>query len=139
MSQLSYLERGGAWFSMFLNDLARYGYDAQWHDIPASAIGAIHHRDRVWVIAYPSQELPDGAGKIYNSIANQVAKCRTPMEAMALLAEINQLQFTQDEPDHRKFDGISIESYAHGSLGNSVHTVIPEIIGHAILQAEGLK
>jgi DNA (cytosine-5)-methyltransferase 1 len=34
-----------------LGDLASLGYNAEWHCIPASAIGALHRRDRVWVIA----------------------------------------------------------------------------------------
>ena len=36
-----------------LADLAEVGYDTEWHCIPASAIGAPHQRDRVWIIAYP--------------------------------------------------------------------------------------
>jgi DNA (cytosine-5)-methyltransferase 1 len=36
-----------------LGDLAALGYDAEWHCIPASAVGAPHIRDRVWIIAYP--------------------------------------------------------------------------------------
>jgi len=58
---------------------------------------------------------------------------------MALLDQVKQIQFTKDEPDHRVLDGISIESYAHGSLGNSVHSYIPEIIGNAILTTQGTK
>ncbi len=123
----------GLWFSRFLNDLARYGYDAQWHNIPASAIGAIHHRDRIWIIAYPNEKLRDDGGKIYNSIAGQIAECRTPETALALLAKIHKVQFEADEPDHRVLDGLSGESHAHGALGNFVHTKIPEIIGNAIL------
>jgi DNA (cytosine-5)-methyltransferase 1 len=42
----------GRWFAQFLYDLAAIGYDAEWHCIPASEIGANHHRDRVWIIAY---------------------------------------------------------------------------------------
>ena len=34
-----------------LGDLAALGYDAEWHCIPASAIGAPHRRDRVWIVA----------------------------------------------------------------------------------------
>lgn len=34
-----------------LGDLAEVGYDAEWHCIPASAVGAPHRRDRVWIIA----------------------------------------------------------------------------------------
>ena len=35
-----------------LGDLASLGYDAEWHCIPASAVGAPHIRDRVWIVAY---------------------------------------------------------------------------------------
>ena len=35
-----------------LGDLAQIGYDAEWHCVPASAIGAPHRRDRIWIIAY---------------------------------------------------------------------------------------
>jgi DNA (cytosine-5)-methyltransferase 1 len=37
-----------------LGDLAALGYDAEWHCIPASAVGAPHRRDRIWVVAYPN-------------------------------------------------------------------------------------
>lgn len=33
-----------------LGTLASLGYDAEWHVIPASAVGAPHRRDRVWII-----------------------------------------------------------------------------------------
>jgi len=35
-----------------LGDLAALGYDAEWHCIPASAVGATHRRDRIWIIAH---------------------------------------------------------------------------------------
>lgn len=37
-----------------LQDLWQIGYDAEWHCIPASAIGAPHRRDRIWIVAYPN-------------------------------------------------------------------------------------
>lgn len=37
-----------------LGDLAQSGYDAEWDCIPASAVGAPHRRDRVWILAYPN-------------------------------------------------------------------------------------
>jgi DNA (cytosine-5)-methyltransferase 1 len=37
-----------------LGSLAALGYDAEWHCIPACAVGAPHRRDRVWVVAYAS-------------------------------------------------------------------------------------
>ncbi len=35
-----------------LGDLAARGYDAEWDCLPASAFGAPHQRDRVWIVAY---------------------------------------------------------------------------------------
>ena len=45
---------GGDWFKRVLWDISALGYDAEWHCIPASELGAHHHRDRIWIIAYPS-------------------------------------------------------------------------------------
>jgi len=39
-----------------LGDLAEIGYDAEWHCIPASAVGAPHQRDRIWIVAYPNSK-----------------------------------------------------------------------------------
>ena len=39
-----------------LADLAAIGFDAEWHCIPASAVGAPHRRDRLWIIAYARGE-----------------------------------------------------------------------------------
>lgn len=35
-----------------LGTLASLGYDAEWHCIPATFVGAPHRRDRVWIVAY---------------------------------------------------------------------------------------
>lgn len=37
-----------------LGDLAAVGYDARWTTLRASAIGAPHHRERVFILAYPA-------------------------------------------------------------------------------------
>jgi DNA (cytosine-5)-methyltransferase 1 len=54
-------ERPGEWFGVVLGGLAEIGYDAVWDCIPASAIGAPHIRDRVWLIAQPQH--PDAVCK----------------------------------------------------------------------------
>jgi DNA (cytosine-5)-methyltransferase 1 len=36
-----------------LGDLAALGFDAEWDCLPASAFGAPHRRDRLWLVAYP--------------------------------------------------------------------------------------
>ena len=45
---------GGA-FGAVLRELAARGYDAWWDCVPASAVGAPHRRDRVWVVAYSAK------------------------------------------------------------------------------------
>ena len=39
------------YFGQVLGDLASSGYDCSWDCIPASAVGANHQRDRVWIVA----------------------------------------------------------------------------------------
>jgi DNA (cytosine-5)-methyltransferase 1 len=43
----------GRFFGTVLGDLAACGYDAEWDCLPASAFGAPHRRDRIWIVAYP--------------------------------------------------------------------------------------
>ena len=43
-----------------LADLAALGYDTEWDCLPASAFGAPHRRDRIWIVAYPECEGPQG-------------------------------------------------------------------------------
>jgi DNA (cytosine-5)-methyltransferase 1 len=47
-------EQRGGWFGRVLGDLAECGYDAEWQSIRASSLGAWHHRNRIWIIAWPS-------------------------------------------------------------------------------------
>lgn len=44
----------GRFFGGVLRDLAEAGYDAEWHVLPAAAVGAPHIRDRVYILAYPT-------------------------------------------------------------------------------------
>lgn len=37
-----------------LREISEIGYDAEWHCITASSVGAPHRRDRIWILAYPN-------------------------------------------------------------------------------------
>lgn len=39
-----------------LGDLSSLGYDAEWTTVPASAVGAPHRRERVFLIAWPAAD-----------------------------------------------------------------------------------
>jgi len=49
-------------FEKVLSDLAKIGYDAEWYCIPASAVGAPHRRDRIWIMAYPNHSGSGASG-----------------------------------------------------------------------------
>jgi DNA (cytosine-5)-methyltransferase 1 len=53
VENVSELLRNGYGMGEVLGDLAKIGYDAEWHSIPAIAVGADHIRERIWIIAYP--------------------------------------------------------------------------------------
>lgn len=57
-----------------LGDLAALGYDAVWEAIPASAVGAPHRRDRLWIVAYARSEQHEGCGPaIRRALAAQLS------------------------------------------------------------------
>ena len=62
-----------------LGGLAALGYDAEWHLITASAIGAPHQRDRVWILAHPAirgwREHGNECGQACDAGAGQPADC----------------------------------------------------------------
>lgn len=129
-------EQPGRWFGTLLTDLASIGYDAQWHIIPAAAVGAGHYRQRVWIIAYPNQKLWNVPQKIFNKLSFQICKTRTPRSVISLLANFKQISINEIYPDHRKLDGLSQAVDSLERLGNSVMPQIPEMVGYAILEAE---
>lgn len=124
---------GGRWFSMFLNDLAKIGYDAEWHCISASAIGAPHHRDRVWVIAYPQGNTIEGS--IFQSIPRDwLFKCKPRGSNWG---PVSRTHWEEDQPKfYQMDDGISEWVGDVSGYGNAVVPQIPEMIGRAILMSD---
>ena len=48
---------------LVLGDLAALGYSARWNVLPASAVGARHERERIWITCvYPPKKVPDRDG-----------------------------------------------------------------------------
>ena len=118
-----------------LSGLNEIGYDAEWHCIPASALGAPHQRDRLWVVAYPVRSrsqvgLPaQGHGKEGNpEIADYLGH---------RLAGWQGRGFWATEPSvGRVADGVSNRPHRLKQLGNAVVPEIPQLLGEAILDFE---
>jgi DNA (cytosine-5)-methyltransferase 1 len=184
-------------------DLAALGYDAVWDCIPASAVGAPHRRDRVWIIAHAEchelrQQPGRGSGTGRAGAAfpgehgaaqpvadtdfqgleerrgltgDDGAECETAVGGRASMADsqstrrgegcriLNGMHGAQSGGRPRQSGGSDhdfagwwqsepdVGRVAHGvparvdrlkGLGNAVVPQIPELIGRAILAAEGL-
>jgi len=140
-----------------LGCLAALGYDAQWHCIPASAVGAPHERDRVWIVAYADdRQRFEQIGSICAGRDAIGSGC----EALAdtnegdgdwryRLMQMGRVQIAREIEDDgyarraqwgaepglgRVAHGISNRVDRVGSLGNAVVPQIPELIGRAILR-----
>lgn len=139
-----------------LGDLARSGYDTEWHCISAADAGAPHLRKRIWIVAYP-----DNTGCIEQrwplAIRKKLASLKYSGEsrgdatsaglpnwaggAMGQPSPLTEFERPSGREIERDFCGM-----AHGvsnrvdrltGLGNAVVPQIPEIIGQAIKEKEG--
>lgn len=76
------LSRG---IEIVLQDLAALGYDAEWEVLPAAALGAPHHRERVFIVAYPHGRLPDGEHRLLSSLQGNLGNVNQSPQLFAWL------------------------------------------------------
>jgi DNA (cytosine-5)-methyltransferase 1 len=136
-------ERRGGWFGRVLGDLAECGYDAEWENIPAGAVGCDHLRERAWFLAYPKQEQrlrPVFAGydAAKRAWGNTAVRMQNGLRSQVGSAVPSVFARRVDQPrTDGVVDGVSDWPHRLAALGNAVVPQIPELIGRAILQAEG--
>lgn len=123
----------GAWFARVLRDLAALGFDAIWHCIPASHVGALHQRDRVWIIAYPN------ANSLRLQGVWRPAERPWSEEQFTRLVQVALQNAIPTRNGGGVSDGLPNRSHRLKALGNAVVPQIPEMIGRAILEAEGAQ
>lgn len=149
-------------FGRVLGDLATLGYDAEWHCIPAAAVGADHWRDRIWIIAYPDsagreqihverrEQRPEEMGEDASDrdgtrLPRRLQAGAIGTDARAISARLGlalcspvafpELDGAGSPVLGRGEDGIPDRVDRMHALGNSVVPQIPEIIGRAIMTA----
>lgn len=61
-----------------LQDLADIGYDAEWAMLPAASCGAPHHRERVFIVAYPHGQRSDGRPRLLAPLQRSVGEHQQP-------------------------------------------------------------
>jgi len=136
-----------------LGDLAAIGFDAEWDCIPASAIGAPHRRDRVWLLAYPNgtrlegweragvseraHERPFGARGAYVSDTHDQGQSGIAFHDGArrsLSAFARAHEWWRIEPDvGRVAHGVPNRVDRLRSLGNAIVPQIAEWIGRRVI------
>lgn len=154
-----------------LGDLAEIGYDAEWNIIPAAAVGAPHQRERIWIVAHPSQLQRNGSDFYREYFKSEVSKSgnnccssdatNTNKQGLAkfnvscdggqegerifawskferILTEGRTEQWSTEPDVGRVANGVPSRVDRLRSLGNAVVPQIPELIGRAIMQAEGI-
>ena len=135
-------EQRGGWFGRILGDLAECGYDAEWENIPASAMGAPHRRERVWIVAYPNKDgrTQSILSKVYGekgAWGNQkIWGCNWEFPKMGpKVYPICNGRLDSSKP-YRVDDGFPDWPQRLAAHGNAVIPQIPELIGRAILDVE---
>jgi DNA (cytosine-5)-methyltransferase 1 len=143
-----------------LRKLASLGYDAEWHCIPACAVGAPHQRDRIWIIAHSHHDegrrvepqrgsqgrdsiaARDGAGRSVGVVVSdaegggRAMRRRSPWDDghIVRLDAAGVGEVWRAEPDvGRVADGVPDRVDRLTALGNAVVPQIPELIGRAIM------
>ena len=120
----------GRWFGRILSDLAALRYDAEWHSIPASALGACHHRERLWIIAYPNKQGLEG-GSEARDVREEGTQRR--YQFFAGCNRIQGTEWTVEPPVCRVVNGLPKRSHRLKGLGNAIVPQIAEIIGEEIM------
>lgn len=116
-----------------LGDLASLGYDAEWHCIPASAVGAPHPRDRVWIVAYSPEVFWEEQRRHQPRRILSEDGLLTLVEHKGGRHSIPYWWASESIVD-RVVHGVPNRVDRLGALSNAVVPQIPEIIGRAIMR-----
>ncbi|MCY1741205.1 DNA cytosine methyltransferase [Ensifer sp. SL37] len=151
----------GAWARHVFGELSAVGYDAEWHVIPASGLGAPHERERVYIIASDPirtvwrQGIELFLGRWHTRTAKAAAVVAYDYQEGKLQSgwrfrdqrgrTVHDPQSVWPEAWDDKLsqicgldDGLpaGLATDTSERFGNSVVPHIPKLIGHAILEIE---
>lgn len=121
-----------------LSDLDALGYDAEWHCIPASHVGAPHRRDRIWIIAYRQGDAFCSDADCIGPHSPSLHLYRDAELRDQQVRDFGQMAWWRTEPGvERVVDGppsrLDIDRIR--VIGNAVLPDMPELIGRSLLEA----
>lgn len=123
-------------FGEILRDLASLGMHVWWDCLPASAFGAYHERDRLFLLAFHARQRRDA----WCDLA-QGGKWRAQLEhrrlsglAVATRTAAPHKRFECEPGVGRMVDGVPGRAHRLTALGNAVYPPLPEWLGGMLLQ-----
>lgn len=149
---------GGAWAGVVFGGLAEIGYDAEWHVIPASGLGAPHDRERVWIVATDASSGKQRRAPLFGRRFTRTAEAaavvahhyreRELQSGWCFTDQRGRVVYDPEQAwpetwvdklseicglDDGLPDGLATQTASR--FGNTVIPQIPELIGRAILEA----
>lgn len=123
-----------------LYDLEAINYTARTFVIPAASLGANHKRNRTWIVANSNSKRWDGVEEGFQDRCSRLPKPRLVERSVYrpdnISISVGRRYANPSSGVLRNDDGLSEGMDRLKSLGNAVVPQIPEMIGHAILEAE---
>jgi DNA (cytosine-5)-methyltransferase 1 len=130
-------DRPGFWMGRVLGDLAAVGCDAEWHRIRAGTVGLPQERGRVWLLAYPNS-IGRKAPILKTALINKAGAFREWEQVELYGTRSGNTRWFPSSRTWRVDNGVpsELDIARTKAVGNAVVPQIPELIGHAILEAE---
>ena len=128
-----------------LGTLAEIGFDAEWHCIPAAAVGAPHIRDRVFVLAYdrgfvvPRRTIFTKERRVQNEWQRQAEKWGLHwVESEVGTSSLCRIQGSWNDSVHkpefrRMVDGVPDQLDRLRCLGNATVPQVAEYVGRRVV------
>ena len=163
IENVEYLRKNG--LGVVLGDLSKMGFDAEWHDIPATTVGLPHQRERLFIIAHhrslglyahskQDRHVQTDQKREDTKVYPEGKKCITePVEIRPLFSR-RDFEIDKDTKAFRMSSVLSLRRVLDGvpqglderrrktrikQLGNSVVPYIAELIGRRIVETDVAK
>jgi DNA (cytosine-5)-methyltransferase 1 len=124
----------GRFFGNILRDLAGAGYDAEWKTISAKSIGAMHRRERIFIIAYSVVPGRDGF-KSVKCLFTSSEKTQ-PINSHQIVGTWMELEGNRMRLRNDNGISIGMERERLRILGNAVVPQVAQKVGEMILAYE---
>ena len=113
-----------------LGTLASIGYDAEWHCVSAAAVGAIHRRERVFIIAW----IRSNSGSVRPQGKRKAKKKPWSWEQFEGLVSAEQRVSIPAGSSGGVSDGVPNRVHRLRGLGNAVVPQVAEVVARRVLE-----